>query len=71
MNVIKTTKFVIYSENGTYVRGFSNQANKDKYVNKQKVLGVKGYVEQRDTYEQVTKTTRGLLMQEEFIVERF
>lgn len=71
MNVIKTTKYVIFNEQGTYVRGFSNQKNKDNYIAKQKVLGIKGYVEERNTYEKVTKQSRGLLFQEEIIIERF
>ena len=71
MNVIKTTKYVIYDERGCYQKGFSNQKNKDNYVARQKALGIKGYVEERTTYEKVSKEARGLLFQEEIVIEQF
>lgn len=71
MNVVKTTKYVVFNEQGIYLKGFSNQKNKDNYVAHRKALGIKGYVEERNTYEKVTKTTRGLLFQEEIIIEQF
>lgn len=71
MNVIKTTKYVIYDERGCYQRGFSNEASMNKWVDKQIQLGHKGSVEQRDLYEKVTKQSRGFLFQEEHIVRVF